>query len=100
MNDGIERQLIEFAESAKPPGETAWFSFDRLTFETDSATIQMLESREQLQNIVEILKAYPAMRIKIGGYTDNTGDGAHNVRLSKAQTEATEKALVSMGIDA
>ena len=60
----------------------------------------MSESKEQLQNIVEILKAYPTMRIKIGGYTDNTGDEAHNVQLSKARAEATEKALVSMGIDA
>ena len=58
------------------------------------------ESTVQLTNIAEILKAFPAVKIKIGGYTDNTGDAAANQVLSADRATAVKKALIGMGIDA
>ncbi len=45
-----------------------------------------------------ILKAYPNVNLKIGGYTDNVGDDAANLKLSAARAEATSKALLDRGI--
>ena len=71
---GVENKLIAFLnDSSKPVDDTTWFNFDRLLFDTGSATLQP-SSQEQLGNVANILKAYPNVHLKIGGYTDNTGD--------------------------
>jgi outer membrane protein OmpA-like peptidoglycan-associated protein len=97
---GVERKLIAFIEDAsKPVDKTTWFSFDRLEFETGSATLKA-DSAEQLKNVAEILKAYPKVALKIGGYTDNVGDPSANRKLSQARAANTMNELVKLGIDA
>lgn len=96
---GVEKKLVDFIEdTARPLDETTWFTFDRLEFETGSSTLKP-SSAEQLKNIVEILKAYPATRLKIGGYTDNTGDPVSNLELSQRRAENTMQEMIRMGID-
>jgi OmpA-OmpF porin, OOP family len=96
---GIENKLISFLnDSTKPVDTTTWFNFDRLLFDTGKATLQP-SSQEQLNNIAAILKAYPNVHVKIGGYTDNTGDAAANVALSDARAKNVMNALVAAGID-
>jgi OmpA-OmpF porin, OOP family len=96
---GIENKLIAFLnDSSKPVDTTSWFNFDRLLFDTGKATLQP-SSQEQLSNIAAILKAYPNVHVKIGGYTDNTGDPAANVALSEARAKNVMDALVAAGID-
>ncbi|HPI08731.1 MAG TPA: OmpA family protein [Saprospiraceae bacterium] len=98
--NGIENQLIAFIEDAsKPVDKTTWFNFDRLTFNTGSAVIDMDKSREQLTNIYEILKAYPKVKLKVGGYTDNVGKEPANLKLSTDRAKATVAALQGMGIE-
>ena len=98
--NGMESKLLAFIQD---PGLAAdqetWFSFDRLEFETDSARLSPTAS-EQLGNIAEILRAYPKVKVKIGGYTDNTADQAHNLELSQARASAAKDTIVAMGIDA
>jgi outer membrane protein OmpA-like peptidoglycan-associated protein len=96
---GIENKLVTFLnDSSKPVDTTTWFNFDRLLFDTGKATLQP-SSQEQLNNIAAILKAYPNAHVKIGGYTDNTGDPAANVALSDARAKNVMDALVAAGID-
>ncbi len=96
---GIENKLISFLnDSSKPVDTTTWFNFDRLLFDTGKATLQP-SSQEQLNNIAAILKAYPNVHVKIGGYTDNTGDPASNLALSEARAKNVMDALVAAGID-
>jgi outer membrane protein OmpA-like peptidoglycan-associated protein len=96
---GVENKLITFLnDSSKPVDTTTWFNFDRLLFDTGKATLQP-SSQEQLNNIAAILKAYPNAHIKIGGYTDNTGDPTVNQALSEARAQNVMNALVSDGID-
>ncbi len=96
---GIESKLINFLnDSSKSVDTTTWFNFDRLLFDTGAATLQP-SSQEQLGNIAEILKAYPNVHVKIGGYTDNTGDPAANMALSDARAEHVRDALTAAGID-
>jgi outer membrane protein OmpA-like peptidoglycan-associated protein len=78
--------------------DTTWFNFDRLLFDTGQATLQP-SSEEQLNNIAEILKAYPNVHMKLGGYTDNTGDPAANKVLSEARAKNVMDALVAKGVD-
>jgi OmpA-OmpF porin, OOP family len=96
---GIESKLISFLnDSSKPVDTTTWFNFDRLLFDTGQATLQP-SSQEQLGNIAAILKAYPNAHVKIGGYTDNTGDAAANLALSDARAKNVMDALVAAGVD-
>ena len=96
--NGVEARLLAFIQDPSTSVEPAtWFDFDRLLFNTDSATLRP-ESREQLRNIAAILKAYPNTRIKIGGYTDNSGDVQHNLSLSQARAEGVMSELIALGI--
>ena len=97
---GVERKLIAFIEDkSKPVDRETWFSFDRLDFETGSATLKPT-SAEQLKNIAEIMKAYPKVALKIGGYTDNVGNADANLKLSRMRAENTMQELVKLGVDA
>ena len=94
---GIEDQLVTFLnDPASKPGKDVWFDFDNLNFKTGSADITD-SSMKQVQNIVAILKAFPKVKIKIGGYTDRTGDSLSNVKLSKSRADAVVAALKSSG---
>ena len=95
---GIERQIVVFIEDqSRQADSTAWFDFDRLLFETGSAALKP-ESKEQLRNVAEIMKAYPSVKAKIGGYTDNVGDPASNLKLSQARAQAVVAELVALGV--
>lgn len=95
---GIESRLVTFIEDRnRPVSDTVWFNFDRLLFATGAATLEP-QSQEQLANIAEILKAYPNVNVKVGGYTDNTGDPAANQALSQQRAENVRRALVDLGI--
>lgn len=97
---GVEKKFIAFIQDANQPvDKTTWFTFDRLEFETGSAILKS-SSHEQLQNVAQILKAFPQVNIKIGGYTDNTGNPDANLKLSENRAINTHNALVAMGIDA
>jgi outer membrane protein OmpA-like peptidoglycan-associated protein len=97
---GVEKKLIAFIEDAqKPVDDQTWFSFDRLTFDTAKATLRP-ESAEQLKNIAEILKAYPRVTLKLGGYTDNEGATDFNMKLSQDRADNVMSELVKLDIDA
>ncbi|WP_338872457.1 OmpA family protein [Spirosoma sp. SC4-14] len=97
---GIENKLIQFIEDKnKPVDKTTWFNFDRLLFDTGKATLKP-SSHEQLINMVEILKAYPQVDLKLGGYTDNTGSAVVNKKLSQDRADAVKSELVKRGIAA
>jgi outer membrane protein OmpA-like peptidoglycan-associated protein len=94
---GIEDKLVAFLSNANSKaGKDAWFDFDNLNFETGSATITT-ESLKQINNIAAILKAFPKVKIKIGGYTDKTGDAAANKKLSQERADAVLAALKTAG---
>lgn len=94
---GVENKLLDFIQSSNPVDETTWFDFDRLLFDTGSSNLQP-SSQEQLQNVANILKAYPNVHVKIGGYTDNTGSEAANLKLSNDRAESVKNELVKLGI--
>jgi len=90
---GIEDKLVAYLnDSTSKAGKDVWFDFDNLNFKLNSAEITE-DSYAQIQNIEAILKAYPKLKIKIGGYTDKTGDSAANMKLSQERAAAVFDAL-------
>lgn len=100
--NGIESKLVTSIESSDPVADkndaSAWFNFDRLLFDTGKATLQA-SSQEQLINIAEILKAFPKVKLKVGGYTDNVGDPKANLRLSTDRAFNVVAELEKLGIE-
>lgn len=99
---GIEDQLVTFLNSdwkslSNDSLKNRWFNFDNLNFNTGTATL-VPESEAQLDNIAEILKAFPDAKIKIGGYTDATGDAAVNKKLSQDRANAAKAGLAKRNV--
>lgn len=98
---GVEAQLADFIDDAnKLVDKTTWFNFDRLTFETGSATLDIAKSEEQLKNVAEIMKCYPNVSLKLGGYTDNVGNASANLKLSQNRADSVKEALIALGVEA
>ncbi|KMQ60041.1 flagellar motor protein MotB [Chryseobacterium angstadtii] len=104
---GMEDQMITFLKSGnyKNAADDAalkdkWYDFDHVNFKMGSSTDLEAGSQGQLDNLVAILKAFPDAKIKIGGYTDKTGNEASNVKLSKARAEFIKAALAKAGVGA
>jgi len=94
---GIEDQLVMFLnDPASKPGKDVWFNFDQLNFNSGSSVITT-ESLGQIKNIALILKAYPKAKIKIGGYTDRTGDSVMNKKLSASRAVSVATAIKGDG---
>lgn len=105
--DGMEARMIEFlkADGYKNAADdealkTVWYDFDHVNFKMGSSTELEAGSEGQLDNLVAILKAYPDAKIKIGGYTDKTGDEALNKKLSQDRAEYIKKWLTNKGVGA
>ena len=99
-SSGIEKGLVGFIQdAAKPVDKTTWFDFDRLLYATGSAVLEP-SSQDQLKNIAAILAAFPNVKLKIGGYTDNVGKKSANMKLSGDRANAAMAELVKLGVAA
>ena len=98
--NSIENKLVEFIKAGNHDQETlknTWFTMDRLYFETGKSTLTT-ESKNQLLNIAAIMKAYPNVDIKLGGYTDSDGDDSMNMKLSDARAKSAKFELQQLGV--
>ena len=100
--NSVENRLVEFIKTGTADETTLknkWFTFDRLYFEKGKSKLTA-ESQTQLMNIAAILKAYPKVNIKLGGYTDSDGDDALNMKLSDQRAKAATFELQKLGVAA
>lgn len=94
---GVEDQLVTcLNEASCAAGKDQWYNFDNINFEMGSAQLTA-NSQPQVQNIATILNAYPNAKIKIGGYTDKTGNAAANKQLSQQRADAVKNAIIAAG---
>jgi len=95
---GIEDALFKFIQDPeKVVDKTTWFDFDQLNFDTGKATLQS-GSMKQIENIAAIMSAYQNVKLKIGGYTDNTGNEVANLKLSAMRAKTVMDAIIGLGI--
>jgi outer membrane protein OmpA-like peptidoglycan-associated protein len=70
---------------------------NNLFFDTDAFALKS-ESYPELNRIAKLLLAHGGITVEIGGHTDNTGDSAHNDKLSLDRSNAVKVYLVSRGL--
>lgn len=75
------------------------FAFDNLEFETGKSIIRK-SSYESLDSLANLLIRRPTWKLKISGHTDDVGNDASNMTLSKNRTLATAKYLENKGVPA
>jgi OmpA-OmpF porin, OOP family len=76
--------------------KTRWFTLDRLPFEGETANLTA-EAATQLQNLAAIMKAYPRVSIKIGGFLDIAGHKA-NPKLASLRSISVFRELLKYGV--
>lgn len=67
-------------------------------FDVDKSNITT-EGKDVVIQIAEALKNNTNLKVAIEGHTDNTGDAAHNKKLSDDRAKSVMDALISEGID-
>ncbi len=70
----------------------------KIYFQTGKAIIRPI-SFPVLDEIVQVLKDNPGIRLRIEGHTDSIGSAAYNLRLSQKRANAVRNYLISKGID-
>ncbi|MFH6603078.1 OmpA family protein [Maribacter algicola] len=80
IEDGIKKLKTEMIH----------FDFDKYNIRRDAA--------EELDKLVEVMKAYPNMVIKIESHTDSRGKRAYNKYLSDSRAKSTRDYIINQGI--
>jgi OOP family OmpA-OmpF porin len=70
-----------------------------INFDTGKSTIKP-ESKPIINQIVEMLKSNPQLKISVEGHTDNVGNPKSNKTLSDDRAKAVVSEIVAQGIDA
>ncbi len=92
LNYDLQRYLI--SNEAAP----RTFTFEKLNFDTGSAAIRP-EDQSTVDNLAQILTAYPKAAVTITGYTDARGTAPANTELGAQRAQAVAAALTAKGVD-
>lgn len=84
--------------AAPPPPVPQKIVLRGVNFEFDSDAIRS-DDQAVLDAAIEALRADPAVKVKITGFTDSTGPDAHNQMLSKRRAASVGDYLSSKGVD-
>ena len=71
--------------------------FDHLNFVSGSTELTS-DSDKTVNDLAQVLKAYPSAQVQLTGHTDNTGNPQGNQALSVARANAVKAMLVNDGI--
>ena len=93
-----EFQLFSSLNSPDAQGDQR-ITLDKARFGKGKANLTA-GSEPQLKNIAGIMQLFPNLHIKIGGYTDNTGNDDINMRISAERAKVAAEKLVALGADA
>jgi outer membrane protein OmpA-like peptidoglycan-associated protein len=93
----LNYNLAQYLDSTQPVPKT--FVFDHLNFDTGSTQLTA-DSTSTVNNLAQVLKAYPNEQIQLSGHTDNTGAADANQALSLDRANAIKAMLVGQGVAA
>jgi outer membrane protein OmpA-like peptidoglycan-associated protein len=92
----VNYNLLRFlADSSAQVPQT--FVFDPIDFASGSPQITST-TRKTVNEMAQILKAYPNVQVQVAGHSDNSGNAEANRALSLARAEAIKAVLVSQGV--
>ena len=95
----FEMQSLEMNFSLQPVRVGATVNMKSVLFQQSTANL-LDESFDELNMVVDFLKANPTVEIELSGHTDNRGIQSHNVRLSRERVDKVKEYLVNQGIEA
>lgn len=95
--EGMKQEVVasEMFETIKKAGFIALY----INFETGKSQIKP-ESKPIIDQIFDMLKQNPDLKVSIDGHTDNVGTAQSNQTLSEARAKSVMNELVSKGIAA
>lgn len=94
---GLNEQVGGFLAGTEAAPRT--FQFDRLNFATAASEIRA-DERADIDQMGDILQAYPNSRIRVVGYADARGSDPANQQLGLARANAVKAALTAKGVSA
>lgn len=80
-------------------GDLQWITLDRTYFKTGSNELTE-KSEQQIKNVAALMAAFPDAKLKLGGYTDNTGSPEGNLNLSQKRAESVKTKLENLEVTA
>lgn len=90
-------EMIQFINDGVDVSDKKICVFD-LKFDFGKATLKK-ESENYLNQVADLLTAYPTMKVQINGHTDNVGNDEYNLKLSFDRADAVRSYLVRKGIN-
>ncbi|HFK5545477.1 TPA: OmpA family protein [Elizabethkingia anophelis] len=85
-SDEIKKQLDEKGKAVL-----------HINFDTDKATLKP-DGSDAVKEIVKVLNTDKTLKIAINGYTDNSGNADHNLKLSDARAQSVKGEITKAGI--
>ena len=73
---------------------------EKINFESNGSAIAGGLSFEIIDQVAQVFKSNPGIRVKIEGHTDSSGAADYNLKLSDSRANAVRKALIERGIEA
>lgn len=96
MEQKVEITASEMLDALNRDG---FIALQGILFDSGKDTIKA-ESEPLLREVLGLLKGTPALRLSIDGHTDNVGNAAANLALSKRRAESVRQWLVGQGVTA
>lgn len=95
---GYDIYVFDLDEIDSPePVDMTRFVMRNINFEFDSAILKETSFNE-IDSLAVFMTENPGISIEISGYTDDSGDAAHNYTLSIDRANSVKEALVERGI--
>ncbi len=101
--NGFENTLVNFLKNGTidtVDKKANWFNIHDVQFVSGKTEYATPKAMAQVKNVAAILKAYPNAVLKIGGYTDASGDATKNKALSQARANQLMKDIIANGAGA
>jgi outer membrane protein OmpA-like peptidoglycan-associated protein len=96
-SEAVARALFPSEKSPAHSSQPPEMRFKNILFVPDSTEF-MPDSIAILNGAMATLQAHPAVRIEIGGHTDNVNTEEHNLSLSQRRADAVREYLITHGI--
>lgn len=102
--DSLDRHIRATREAVKyvptkEEDEIIKTAFAQLEFESSKAIIKQA-SYSSLDGLAMLLKSHPEWSVILKGYTDNSGNAAKNLQLSKDRAASVKNYLINKGVSA